>query len=187
MMRPFVMDFPQDATARELADEYMFGPAFLVAPVTTYQARDRQVYLPQNNAGWYDFWSGAQSPGGQSIDAAAPYDAMPLFIRAGSIIPFGPDLQYTQEKPADPITLYIYAGADGDFSLYEDDGLTYGYEQGSVRADSVPLGQREQDARDRRARWRVPGMLSKRAFNIVLVSKDKPVGYSGRCDAGQER
>ena len=178
MMRPFVMDFPQDATARELADEYMFGPAFLVAPVTTYQARDRQVYLPQNDAGWYDFWTGAMAAGGQSLDAPAAYDSIPLFVRAGSIIPFGPELQYTGEKPADPITLYVYAGADGTFSLYEDDGLTYSYEKGAFAripfqwdnaARTLTIGKRA---------GKFPGMLTKRTFNIVLVSKDKPVGYS---------
>jgi alpha-D-xyloside xylohydrolase len=178
MMRPFVMDFPQDTTAREIADEYMFGPAFLVAPVTTYQARDRQVYLPQNDAGWYDFWTGAPAAGGQSIDASAAYDSMPLFIRAGSIIPFGPELQYTGEKPADPITLYVYAGANGTFSLYEDDGLTYSYEKGAFAwipfqwdnaTRMLTIGKREGNFH---------GMLAKRTFSIVLVSKDRPIGYS---------
>ena len=178
MMRPLVMDFPQDMTARELADEYMFGPAFLVAPVTTYQARSRQVYLPQNDAGWYDFWTGTVAAGGQSIDAAAAYDSMPLFIRAGSIIPFGPERQYTGEKSADPITLFVYAGADGIFSLYEDDGLTYSYEKGAFAripfqwdnaTMTLTIGQRE---------GKFPGMLARRTFNIVLVSKSKPVGYS---------
>jgi len=178
MMRPLVMDFPQDITARELADEYMFGPAFLVAPVTTYQARSRQVYLPKNDGGWYDFWTGAATAGGQSIEAAAAFDALPLFIRAGSIIPFGPELQYTGEKPADPITLFVYAGADGIFSLYEDDGLTYSYEKGAFAwipfqwdnaTKTLTIGRRE---------GKFPGMLAKRTFNIVLVSKDKPTGYS---------
>ena len=178
IMRPLVMDFSQDTTARELANEYMFGPAFLVAPVTTYQARSRQVYLPQSDGGWYDFWTGAAVAGGQSVDAAAAFDSMPLFIRAGSIIPFGPELQYTGEKPADPVTLYVYAGANGKFSLYEDDGLTYGYEKGAFAripfqwddaTKTLTIGTRE---------GKFPGMLSKRTFNIVLVSKTKLVGYS---------
>jgi alpha-D-xyloside xylohydrolase len=177
IMRPFVMDFPRDPTAREIANEYMFGPAFLVAPVTTYKARSREVYLPEN-AGWYDFWTGAQTNGGQSIEAPAPYDAMPVFVRAGSIIPFGPEAQYTGEKPADPITLCVYAGADGAFTLYEDDGLTYGYEKGAFAripfhwddtTKTLTIGKREGE---------FPGMLSQRAFNVVLVSKDSPVGFS---------
>jgi alpha-D-xyloside xylohydrolase len=178
MMRPLVMDFQNDTMARGIVDEYMFGPAFLVAPVTTYQARSRGVYLPPASGHWYDFWTGAITAGGRTIDAPAPYDSMPLFIRAGSIIPFGPELQYTGEKPADPITLYVYAGADGAFTLYEDDGLTYGYEKGAFAripihwddaAKTLTIGKRE---------GKFPGMLAKRTFNVVLVTKDKPAGFS---------
>jgi alpha-D-xyloside xylohydrolase len=178
MMRPLVMDFPGDATARELVDEYMFGPAFLVAPVTTYQARSRNVYLPATTGDWYDFWTGTNTAGGQTADVAAPYDSMPLFVRAGSIIPCGPDLQYTGEKPADPITLYVYAGANGAFTLYEDDGLTYGYEKGAFAripfgwdnaAKTLTIGKRE---------GKFPGMLAKRTFNVVLVTREKPAGFS---------
>jgi alpha-D-xyloside xylohydrolase len=178
MMRPFVMDFPQDTAAREIANEYMFGPAFLVAPVTAYQARSRSVYLPQSAGGWYDFWTGAPATGGQSLDAPAPYDAMPLFIRAGSIIPFGPELQYTGEKPEDPVTLRVYAGADGAFTHYEDDGKTYDCDHGvSARisfnwndaARTLTIGDRQGS---------FPGMLTTRTFNVVLVDKNKPVGFS---------
>jgi alpha-D-xyloside xylohydrolase len=183
MMRPLVMDFPQDAAAREVADQYMFGPAFMVAPVTTYQARSRSVHLPETKGGWYDFWSGASVAGGQTLDAPAPYDAMPLFVRAGSIIPFGPDLQYTGEKPADPITLCVYAGANGTFSLYEDDGVTYACEKGAFA--SIPL--QWDDARkiltigERQGKF--PGMLAKRTFNIVLVAKGKSAGYAAAATA----
>jgi alpha-D-xyloside xylohydrolase len=178
MMRPLVMDFQNDTMARGIVDEYMFGPAFLVAPVTTYQARSRNVYLPPTSGDWYNFWTGIHTAGGQTIDALAPYDSMPLFIRAGSIIPFGPELQYTGEKPADPITLSVYAGADGTFTLYEDDGLTCGYEKGAFAripihwddaAKTLTIGKRE---------GKFPGMLAKRTFNVVLVTKDKPAGFS---------
>ena len=195
-MRPLAMDFPADPQARELTDEYMFGKALLVAPITHYKARNRQVYLPssttpsplrgegrdegavsQNPVIWYDFWTGQQVLSG-SLDASAPYDAIPLFIRAGSIIPFGPELQYIGEKPQDLITLYVYAGADGDFTLYEDDGLTYGYEKGAYSeipihwddaAKTLTLGDRN---------GKFEGMLDKRTFNVVLVSKDKSEGFS---------
>ena len=178
IMRPLVMDFPQDTTARELADEYLFGPAFLVAPVTTYQARDRQVYLPQNAAGWYDFWTGAAAAGGQSVTAAAAYDAIPLFIRPGAIIPFGPDLQYTGEKPADPITLYVYTGADGQFSLYEDDGLTYNCDHGAFTSIPFQWDNAGKTLTIGKRAGKFKGMLTKRTFEIVLVSKDKPAGYA---------
>jgi alpha-D-xyloside xylohydrolase len=177
IMRGLVMDFRTDAKAREIGDQYMFGPALLVNPVTTYKARTRSVYLPKA-AGWYDFWTGAAFSGGQTIDAPAPYESLPLFVRAGSIIPVGPELQYTAEKPADPITLYVYTGASGAFTLYEDEGLNYNYEKGAftripIQWDdstrTLTLGKREGS---------FPGMLSDRTFEIVLISKSKPVGFS---------
>ena len=109
----------------------MFGPSLLVSPVTEYKARSRQVYLPAG-ATWYDFWTGAGSAGGQTVTADAPYDQIPLFVRAGSIVPFGPAQQYIGEKDARALTLYVYTGANGQFSLYEDDGVTYGYGEKGV-------------------------------------------------------
>ncbi len=178
IMRPLVMDFQNDAQARAITDEYMFGPAFLVAPVTTYQARSRSVHLPPTSGDWYDFWTGAHTAGGQTIDAQAPYDALPLFIRAGSIIPFGPELQYTGEKSADPITLYVYAGADGAFTLYEDDGLTYGYEKGAFARIPIHWDDAAKTLAIGKRAGKFPGMLDKRTFNIVLVAKEKPAGFS---------
>jgi alpha-D-xyloside xylohydrolase len=178
MMRPLVMDFQNDPKARELTDEYMFGPAFLVSPVTTYQARSRSVYLPSTTGGWYNFWTGAGTAGGQTVDAAAPYDTLPLFIRAGSIIPFGPELQYTSEKPAEPITLYVYAGTDGAFTLYEDDGLTYGYEKGAFARIPILWDDAARTLTIGKRTGQFPGMLDKRTFNVVLVAKGKPIGFS---------
>lgn len=175
IMRPLVMDFADDGLARELTDEYMFGPAFLVAPVTEYQARSREVYLPSRTQ-WYDFWTGAQVPGGAST-ALAPYDSMPVFVRAGSIVPFGPREQYIGEKPANPITLFIYAGAYGKFTLYEDDGLTFDYEHGAFA--EIPL--RWHDATRTlmigARKGNFSGMLGQRDFNLVLIEKDRAVGY----------
>ena len=117
----------------------MFGPAFLVNPVTQqlYSAPDskkiaktRKVYLPKST-NWYDFWTGKQITGGKSIDAKATIETMPLYIKAGSIVPMGPYLQYANEKPADPIELRVYAGADADFVIYEDENDNYNYEKGS--------------------------------------------------------
>ena len=202
-MRPLVMDFPADNQARNLTDEYMFGKAFLVAPITHYKARSRQVYLPnlspdpssvasakeealakKDGALWYDFWTGRQVKPG-SLDAPAPYDAIPLFVRAGSIIPFGPELQYIGEKPQDPITLFLYAGADGDFTLYEDDGLTYGYEKGAY--SEIPIHWDDEGKTltlgDRSGQFK--GMLDNRTLNVVLVSKDKAVGFSFEPQAAQ--
>jgi alpha-D-xyloside xylohydrolase len=176
ILRPLVMDFAADKTARELNDEYMFGPAFLVAPVTTYQARTRAVYLPKGVA-WYDFWTGKAAAAGPRADAPAPYDAIPVYVRAGSIVPFGPELQYTGEKPADPLTLYVYAGANGAFTLYEDQGTTYDYEKGAFSqiplkwdeaSGTLTLGKRQGS---------FPEMLKERTVGVVLVSPATPVGF----------
>ena len=177
IMRPLVMDFRADAKARDVSDEYMFGPSFLVSPVTAYEARSRAVYLP-GASGWYDLWTGAAATGGQSVDVAAPYDSMPVHVRAGSIVPTGPELQYTDEKAADPITLWVYTGADGAFTLYEDDGLTYGYEKG--QSTRIPLrwndATRTLTIGNREGAF--TGMPQERTFEVVLVSKAKPVGFS---------
>ncbi|MGD0903065.1 MAG: TIM-barrel domain-containing protein [Terracidiphilus sp.] len=176
-MRPLVMDFAADAKAREIADEYMFGPALLVAPVTQYKARTRSVYLPQST-GWYDFWTGKAVPPGTQIEAAAPYDSIPLFVRAGSIVPFGPELQYIAEKPPDPIALFVYAGADGSFTLYEDQGLTYDYEKGAFSEIPIEWNDATQTLKIGERKGSFDGMLQRRKFEIVLVSKDAPVEFS---------
>jgi len=181
ILRPLVMDFRTDKQALSIRDQFVFGGAFLVSPVTTYKARKRSVYLPVA-AGWYDLWTGTHVAGGQTIDAAAPYETIPVHVKAGSIVPVGPELQYTDEKPADPIVLWVWAGADGAFTLYEDDGLSYGYEKGDFSriplqwndaARTLTLGKRE---------GAFPGMLKERTFEVVLVTKDKPVGFEPRTD-----
>jgi alpha-D-xyloside xylohydrolase len=176
LMRPLVMDFRADMKSRDVVDQFMFGPALLVSPVTEYKGRSRSVYLPAG-AAWYDFWTGKRSDGGQSVTVDAPYDQIPLHVRAGSIVPFGPDQQYVGEKDAKALTLYVYAGANGRFTLYEDDGLTYGYEQG--RASRIPITWNDQ-ARTLTVGARTgtfPGMLSDRTFNVIFVSPTTPIGY----------
>ncbi|MDE2184558.1 MAG: DUF5110 domain-containing protein [Alphaproteobacteria bacterium] len=169
MMRGLVMDFPGDAKVRDINDEYLFGPSFLVAPVTEYKARSRPVYLPAGTR-WYDFFTGRLYDGGQTITAAAPLEDMPLFVRQGSIIPAGPRVQYTGEKPEAPITLFVYTGADGRFSLYEDDGTSNGYVKGEfaripIRYDdasgTLTIGARTGS---------FPGMVARRAFRVRWIS-----------------
>ncbi len=176
LMRPLVMDFADDLKARDLSDEYLFGPAFLVNPVTTYQARSREVYLPGKGI-WYDFWTGASLKGGQTLNAVAPFDAIPLYVRGGSIVPFGPDLQYTQEKSADPITLRIYTGADGRLDFYEDDGLTYGYEKGEFSTIPLHWNDTTRTLSIGKRTGSFAGMLDKRTFEIVLIDANNPSGY----------
>jgi alpha-D-xyloside xylohydrolase len=176
MMRPLVMDFPADSVAREVVDQYLFGPALLVNPVTAYRARSRPVYLPRT--AWYDFWTGQRLAGGRTVEAAAPYDRIPVYVRAGSILPVGPELQYTDEKPADPITLMVYMGADGDLSLYEDDGTSYGYERGQFARIPLRWDERTRTLIIGRREGSFPGMLERRSFQLVFVSPERPVGFS---------
>ena len=128
-MRPLVMDFANDPKAPSVGDEYLFGPAILVAPVTTAGAASQSVYLPGDKAAWYNFWTGATAPAGKAVETETPVETLPLFI-GRRIVPMGPLLQSSGEKPADPIELRIYPGANANFTLYEDEGDSYRYEQG---------------------------------------------------------
>ena len=176
MFRPMVMDFPQDRSARELTDEFMFGPDLLVAPITHYKQRVRPVYLPTASA-WYDFWTGLISATG-NISAAAPFDQIPVFVRAGSIIPCGPQIQYIAEKPSDPITLYVYSGADGQFTLYEDQGTTFDYEKGAFTQIPIRWDNKTSTLTIGARSGAYNGMLSHRTFQVILVSKEHPAGFS---------
>jgi alpha-D-xyloside xylohydrolase len=189
-MRPLVMDFRSDVRAQNTGDQFLYGPAVLVSPVTEPGATTRRVYLPQ--ARWYDFWTGAAVEGGRAIEAASPLDRIPIHVRAGSILPLGPDVEYAAQKPADPIELRVYRGADASFTLYEDEGDNYDYEKGAYA--TIPL--RWDDAGhaltigDRVGRF--PGMLEARSFRVVFVGEnhgagivpsetaDRTVQYSGK-------
>ncbi|HEU4650324.1 MAG TPA: TIM-barrel domain-containing protein, partial [Croceibacterium sp.] len=129
IMRPRVMDFAADRRAWDVDDEYMLGAALLVAPVTAFEARERAVYLPAG-AEWYEVETGRRVPGGQTYTASAPRERLPLFVRAGAIVPLGRDVKWTGEDPQGPLTIHVFAGADGDFSLYEDQGEDMGYARG---------------------------------------------------------
>ena len=180
MMRGLVMDFPGDAAVRDISDQWMFGPAFMPCPVYEYKARSREVYLP-DGTGWYDFYTGSYLPGGQMLTADAPYGRMPLYVRAGSIVPFGPDMEWSDEKPADPLTLCIYPGADASFVLYEDENLNYNYEKGAYAtvefswddaARTLTIGER---------RGSFPGMLKERTFVAApLGAEPVTVTYNGK-------
>lgn len=125
------MDFAADPKAADIPDEYMYGPALLVAPVTEQGATKRSVYLPAGSD-WYDYWTNERLHGGQTIVAQAPIDVLPLFVRAGSIVPLGSEVQSAQE-PQTLASIRVFPGADGRFDLYEDDGVTYGYEKAGGR------------------------------------------------------
>jgi alpha-D-xyloside xylohydrolase len=174
LMRPLVMDWREDVEAQNTGDEYLFGPALLVSPVTTQGATTRTVYLPK--ATWYDFWTGERAEGGKRIEADAPLNKLPLFVRAGSIVPMGPAMEWTTEKAEDPLEVRVYAGADGDFTLYEDENDGYNYTKGTHAtillhwddaAKTLTVGAREGS---------FPGILAKRTLRVVLVGKGRGVG-----------
>ncbi|HNY53455.1 MAG TPA: glycoside hydrolase family 31 protein [Bacteroidales bacterium] len=176
IMRAMVMDFGSEAAVKSIGDQYMFGPSILVAPVYEYKARDRKVYFP-SACGWYDFYSGQFIPGGRYLDVSAPYERLPLFVREGSIIPFGPEIEYTSQKLADPVTLFVYTGRNASFTLYEDEGVNYGYERGECTF--IPFNYDEVSGEltigERKGQY--PGMLRDRTFNIVWVTRTNNIEF----------
>jgi alpha-D-xyloside xylohydrolase len=180
-MRPLVMDFRGDVRSENIGDQFMYGPAFLVNPVTEPAATTRRLYLPK--ARWYDFWSGTTMDGGQVTDAAAPLERMPLYIRAGSIVPMGPDLEWSTEKPPDPIELRIYRGADGAFTLYEDENDTYNYEKGDYATIPLHWDDANQSLTIGARQGKFPGMQTSRTFRIVLVRENHGVGVNATEEA----
>ena len=174
IMRPLVMDFGSDAKVLNIGDQYMFGPALLVNPVTEYKARTRSVYLPAGN-GWYDFRSGDYFEGGQTIRADAPYSVIPLFVKAGSLIPCGPEIQYTTEKQADTLRLFVYTGADGNFNLYEDENINNNYKKGEFSIIPIQYQEKERTLTIGKRQGTFPGMLYDRTIEIVRIGKEKPI------------
>jgi alpha-D-xyloside xylohydrolase len=183
IMRPFVMDFMTDSNVLNIGDTYMFGPAFMVAPVYEYGARTREVYFPECE-GWYDFYTDEFVEGGQTMTVAAPYDRMPLYVRAGAIVPFGPEIRWSDEKPADVIDLYVYMGADGEFTLYEDENVNYNYEKGAYSKIAFSYNDKMKLLSIEEREGEFPGMLEERIFNVIPVSKNgtgktQTVKYNG--------
>ncbi|HEY4206725.1 MAG TPA: TIM-barrel domain-containing protein [Puia sp.] len=184
MMRGLVMDFGKDEAVWNINDEYMLGPSILVSPVTKYKERSKEIYLPAGQ-GWYDLYSGKMADGGRRITAEAPYQRMPVYVKEGSILPLGPDLQYTGERPADTIALLVYAGRDAHFTLYEDEGTNYDYEKGAF--SNIPFTYSEASGTltiGARA-GSFSNMLQKRVFRIVKISKGSPVQLDAVRTAGQ--
>jgi alpha-D-xyloside xylohydrolase len=184
IMRSLAFDFREDAGIKSIPDQFMFGPAFLVNPVTTriYSLPGtknlkgtRKVYLPKSS-GWYDFWTGKLIPGGQTIDAAAPIETIPLYVKAGSIVPMGPYLQYATEKPADPLEIRIYPGTDAEFVLYEDENDTYNYEQGKYSTIALNWNEAQKTLTIGNRQGEFPGMLKDRTFRIVWVNSKNGTG-----------
>jgi len=190
MMRALVMDFPHDRRALDINDQYMFGKSLLVCPVTrlmyadtSIQGKDTTVaanfgkpkacslYLPKGTD-WVDFWNGEKWSGGQEIKKEAPIDIIPLFVKAGSILPVGPRVEYATEKKWANLELRVYPGADGTFTLFEDELDNYNYEKGAC--STIPItwndAKKVLTIGDRQGSF--AGMLNERTFNIVWVSQN---------------
>ncbi len=192
LMRPLVMDFADDERALDQNYQFLFGPALLVSPVLAPAVTHWPVYLPRTAGGWFDFWTGEKFVGGRTVDVAVPLERIPLHVRAGSILPLGPVAEHTAEKPADPIELRLYPGADADYTLYEDNGLDYAYEKGARATIALHWNEARQTLTVGERVGSFPGMLDQRTFQVTWVrpghgvgsaadlKPDLVVNYSGR-------
>ena len=167
--------FEDDAACRPITDQYMFGRNILVAPVVQDRVAGRNVYLPQSLT-WYDFWTGEAFNGGKSVFRSTPQDIMPLYIPAGTILPFGPEVQYSSEKAWDDLEIRVYAGADGSFTLYEDELDGYGYKNGASTEIPFTWNEQTQTLTIGARTGSFPGMLQQRQFRIVKVSTENGFG-----------
>ena len=183
-----MMDFADDNKALDINDEYLFGKSILVCPVTeSMYSKDMQedwstigsieVYLPKS-ADWIDFWTGEKLTGGQTISRKTPIDIIPLYVKAGSIIPVGPRVQYATEKKWDDLEIRVYAGADGKFTLYEDENDNYNYEKGIYSTINFNWSEDKKTLIINEREGSFPGMLNERKFNIVYVDKTKGIGMN---------
>ena len=191
LMRALVMDFNGDREVENIGNQWMFGPALMACPVGYYKARNRSVYFPEQ-CGWYNLYTNEFIEGGQRLVVDAPYEQIPVFVREGAIIPFGPEMEWSDEKPAELINLYVYAGQNGRFRLYEDEGTNYNYEQGKYATIDITYDDEARTVSFSARKGNFPGMLKNRRFNVVLVTKDAPkplnldnpegvmVSYSGK-------
>jgi alpha-D-xyloside xylohydrolase len=186
MTRALMMDFPKDNQALDINDQYMFGKSLLVCPVTKpmYSAegkedfssvRTRELYLPAG-AGWYDFWTGEKYSGGQTVKKETPIDIIPLFVKAGSIIPVGPEVQYATEKKWDNLEIRVYEGANGEFTLYEDENNNYNYEKGAYSTITFAWNESKKTLTISDRKGSFPGMIPERKFNIIKVTSGNGTG-----------
>ncbi len=173
LMRPLIMDFNGDKSVENIGNQWMFGPALMACPVGYYKARNRSVYFPEQ-CGWYNLYTNEYIEGGQNLIVDAPYEQIPVFVREGAIIPFGPEMQWSDEKPAELINLYVYAGQNGEFQLYEDEGTNYNYEKGKYATIDITYDDSSRTITIGARKGQFNGMLKNRRFNVVLITKDAP-------------
>jgi len=190
-----VMDFPNDPNVADLSDEYLIGDHVLAAPIivpegsrepsgTAQIPRQRSIYLPAGE--WYDFWTNERRSGGTVDQRKCPLDVMPLYVRAGTILPMGPEVQYATEKPGAPYEIRVYPGADADFVIYEDDSETYRYEKGARATIPLHWDDRRQILTIGRRQGGFPGMVARRTMRIVWARPGHGAGIAPVAQADAE-
>lgn len=194
LMRALVMDFPKDEKVLDLNDQYMFGHSFLVAPVLKSMYTEdkkenfqqdgyRQVYLPKGTE-WFDYWTGERFSGGQTIDKKAPIDILPLYVKAGSIVPVGPKVDYAEQKDWSNLKINIYPGADAEFTLYEDENDNYNYEKGAYSEIKFVWDNNKQQLTIEKRQGKFEGMIKNRSFQLHKETAEttkttKKITYKG--------
>jgi len=173
IMRGLVMDFPNDDKVKDIKDQYLFGRELMIAPVHVYGARERSVYMPKGSA-WYDFDTGAVHKGGATVVMKAPAARIPVLVRAGAILPLGPVTQYVDQRPDAPIRLNVYVGADGKFSLYEDDGVTNAYARGEYSRIPMNYNDRSGTLTIGARSGKYNGMVAQRQFQVHFIKAGMP-------------
>lgn len=185
MLRPLVMDFRTDPAVRAITDQFLFGPALMANPVTSPGVSTRPVYLPATTS-WTDFWTGQSYAGGIVLQAPAPVERMPVYVRAGSIVPYGPERQYAAQDPDAPLELRVYPGADGDFTLYDDEGDNYDYEHGAYATIPLHWDDAHRTLTIGAQRGEYPGMPRTRVFRVVFVAPGHGVGVASTAVPDQQ-
>ena len=180
IMRPFVFDFPQDEEALKQDGSYMFGKSLLVCPVTDSAVSEWKTYLPENEAGWYDWWTGEKTGGGQYINAKVDIETIPVYVKGGSIVPTGPDRQHVAEKVDGPMVLNIYPGADATFTLYEDEGTNYNYEKGAYSTIELIWNDAARTLTIGKRQGSFKGMADHREFEVRVLGESQTAGYDGK-------
>lgn len=173
LMRALVMDFNGDSCVYDIKDQWMFGPSLMACPVGYYQMRSRKVYLPRQR-GWYDLYTGRHYAGGQTVMAAAPLERMPVFVPEGAILPMGPAMEWSDERPADTLNLYVYTGHDASFNLFENEGTNYNYESGKYATIMMKWDERRQQLTFLPLKGTFTGMLHRRFFNVIFIDPLHP-------------
>jgi len=181
LMRPLIFDFAYDETALNQQNEYMFGRALLINPVTEAGATQWKTYLPKNRGGWYNYATSTHHESGTSIDAPVTRASIPVFVKAGSILPIGADRQSSAQQVDEKMTLRVYPGNDAEFTLYEDEGTNYHYEQGQFTTIRMTWNDAKRTLTLAARQGAYKGMLNTRTFQVVLPDgTQKTVTYSGK-------